>query len=65
LGLGLVRHDQLRDGRWWVTFQNDVVELTRASEDFMQFGVTKCAGEELRMRAEAKASQVKSHDAIT
>jgi len=28
-----------RDGRWWVTFQNEAVEVTLPFDDFMRFGV--------------------------
>jgi hypothetical protein len=41
-----------RDGRWWVTLQNEAVEVTLPFDDFMRFGVVGYAVEELRVRSE-------------
>jgi hypothetical protein len=41
-----------RDGRWWVTLQNEAVEVTLPFDDFMRFGVVGYAAEELRVRSE-------------
>ena len=41
-----------RDGRWWVTLQNEAVEVTLPFDDFMRFDVVRYAAEELRVRSE-------------
>ena len=46
-----------RDGRWWVTFQNEAVEMTSPFDDFMRFGVVGYAAEELRVRSEPAAEE--------
>ena len=46
-----------RDGRWWVTFQNEAVEMTFPFDDFMRFGVVGYAAEELRVRSEPAAEE--------
>ena len=46
-----------RDGRWWVTFQNEAVEVTFPFDDFMWFGVVGYAAEELRVRSEPAAEE--------
>ena len=46
-----------RDGRWWVTFQNEAVEVTLPFDDFMRFGVVGYAAEEIRVRSEPPAAE--------
>jgi len=45
-----------RDGRWWVTLQNEAVEVTLPFDDFMRFDVVGYAAEELRVRSEPPAA---------
>lgn len=46
-----------RDGRWWVTFQNEAVEVTLPFDDFMRFGVVGYAAEEIRVHSEPPAAE--------
>ena len=46
-----------RDGRWWVTFQNEAVRMNSSLRCFMRFGVVGYAAEELRVRSEPAAEE--------
>jgi hypothetical protein len=49
-----------RDGRWWVTLQNEAVEVNLPFDDFMRLGVVGYAAEELSVRSEPAVDESRS-----